>query len=36
MRAMRNGAVLADSDDTTVIEGNHHFPRMGSRCRFVV
>ena len=25
-RATRNGAVLADSTDTVVIEGNHYFP----------
>jgi uncharacterized protein (DUF427 family) len=25
-RAMWNGAVLADSDDTVVVEGNHYFP----------
>ena len=27
MRAEWNGAVLADSDDTIVVEGNHYFPR---------
>lgn len=26
MRATWNGAVLAESDDTVVIEGNHYFP----------
>lgn len=26
-RATWNGAVLADSDDTVVVEGNHYFPR---------
>ena len=26
-KATWNGAVLADSDDTVVIEGNHYFPR---------
>ena len=26
-KAMWNGAVLAESDDTTVVEGNHYFPR---------
>jgi uncharacterized protein (DUF427 family) len=26
MRAIWNGAVLAESDDTIVIEGNHYFP----------
>jgi uncharacterized protein (DUF427 family) len=27
MKAIWNGAVLADSDDTIVLEGNHYFPR---------
>ena len=27
MRAVWNGVVLADSDDTVVVEGNHYFPR---------
>lgn len=26
MRAVWNGAVIADSDDTVVVEGNHYFP----------
>lgn len=26
MRAMWNGALLAESDDTIVVEGNHYFP----------
>lgn len=26
MRAVWNGAVLAESDDTIVVEGNHYFP----------
>ena len=26
MRAIWNGAVLAESDDTEVVEGNHYFP----------
>jgi uncharacterized protein (DUF427 family) len=26
VRAMWNGAVLAESDDTVVVEGNHYFP----------
>lgn len=25
-KAMWNGAILADSDNTTVVEGNHYFP----------
>lgn len=27
MKAIWNGVVLAESDDTVVIEGNHYFPR---------
>jgi len=26
MKAVWNGAILADSDDTVVVEGNHYFP----------
>ncbi len=26
MKAMWNGIVIAESDDTVVVEGNHHFP----------
>jgi uncharacterized protein (DUF427 family) len=27
MRAVWNGKVVAESDDTVVVEGNHYFPR---------
>ncbi len=27
MKAIWNGAVIAESDDTVVVEGNHYFPR---------
>ncbi len=27
MKATWNGTVLAESDDTVVVEGNHYFPR---------
>lgn len=27
MKAIWNGTVLAESDDTVVLEGNHYFPR---------
>jgi uncharacterized protein (DUF427 family) len=27
MRALWNGTVVAESDDTVVVEGNHYFPR---------
>ena len=26
MKAVWNGAVVAESDDTVVVEGNHYFP----------
>ena len=26
MKAVRNGAVLAENDDTIVVEGNYYFP----------
>ena len=26
MKATWNGAVIAESDDTVVVEGNHYFP----------
>lgn len=31
MRAIWNGAVLAESDDTVVVEGNHYFPPQAIR-----
>ena len=31
MRAIWNGAVLADSDFTVVVEGNHYFPAASLR-----
>ena len=31
MRALWNGAVLAESDDTVVVEGNHYFPPSSIR-----
>jgi uncharacterized protein (DUF427 family) len=30
-RAIWNGTVLAESDDTVVVEGNHYFPRDAVR-----
>ena len=27
VKAMWNGAVIAESDETVVVEGNHYFPR---------
>lgn len=31
MQAIWNGTVLAESDDTVVVEGNHYFPREALR-----
>ena len=31
MRAIWNGQVIAESDDTVVVEGNHYFPRSSLR-----
>lgn len=31
MRAIWNGEVIADSDDTVVVEGNHYFPAQAVR-----
>jgi uncharacterized protein (DUF427 family) len=32
MQAIWNGAVLAQSDDTVVVEGNHYFPKASINC----
>lgn len=31
MKAMWNGQVIAESNDTVVVEGNHYFPRSSLR-----
>jgi uncharacterized protein (DUF427 family) len=31
VQAVWNGEVIADSDDTVVVEGNHYFPRAAVR-----
>lgn len=36
MRATWNGTVLAESDDTVVVEGNHYFPAASLRQDLVV
>ena len=36
MRAVWNGAVLAESDDTVVVEGNHYFPAEALNAEFFV
>jgi uncharacterized protein (DUF427 family) len=35
MRAIWNGTVLAESDDTVVVEGNHYFPRSAVAEQYV-
>lgn len=34
VKAVWNGAVIAESDDTVVVEGNHYFPRDAVRSEF--
>ena len=34
MSAMWNGTVIAESDDTVVVEGNHYFPRDSIKTEF--
>jgi uncharacterized protein (DUF427 family) len=34
VRAIWNGAVLAESDQTTIVEGNHYFPPDTIRAEF--
>ena len=34
MKAMWNGAVLAESDRTVVVEGNHYFPPDALRAEY--
>jgi uncharacterized protein (DUF427 family) len=36
VQAIWNGEIIADSDDTMVIEGNHYFPRSSVDDRFVM
>jgi uncharacterized protein (DUF427 family) len=35
MKAIWNGAVIAESDDTVVLEGNHYFPEASLKREFV-
>ncbi|HET9782676.1 MAG TPA: DUF427 domain-containing protein [Candidatus Dormibacteraeota bacterium] len=35
MRATWNGAVIAESDDTVVVEGNHYFPVSDVRAGYL-
>jgi len=34
MKAIWNGAVVADSDATVIVEGNHYFPRSSLQRQF--
>ena len=34
MRATWRGAILAESDDTVVVEGNHYFPNKSIRSEY--
>ncbi len=34
MKAIWNGEVLAESDDTVIVEGNHYFPESSIQCEF--
>lgn len=36
MKAIWNGTVIAESDDTVVIEGNHYFPESSIKPEFFV
>nr|WP_246263021.1 DUF427 domain-containing protein [Arthrobacter mobilis] len=36
VRAVWNGAVIAESDDTVVVEGNHYFPRSAVQEQYLV
>ena len=36
MQAIWNGAVVAESDDTVVVEGNHYFPASALKREYVV
>ncbi|BDZ54391.1 hypothetical protein GCM10025870_14640 [Agromyces marinus] len=36
MKAIWNGTVIAESDDTVVVEGNHYFPRDAIHPEFFV
>ena len=36
MKAIWNGTVIAESNDTVVVEGNHYFPRDAVHSSFLV
>lgn len=35
VKAMWNGAVIAESEDTVMVEGNHYFPRESVDARYL-
>ena len=35
MKAIRNDAVIAESDDTVIVEGNHYFPAESVKQEFL-
>lgn len=35
MKAIWNGVVIADSDDTVLVEGNHYFPAAGVNTQYL-
>lgn len=35
MQAVWNGSVVAESDDTVVVEGNHYFPEGSLRMQYI-
>lgn len=36
MKAIWNGVVVAESDDTVVVEGNHYFPASALKMEYVL
>ncbi len=35
MKALWNGTIIAESDDTVIVEGNHYFPMAALKREFV-
>lgn len=35
MKAIWNGVIIAESDDTVVVEGNHYFPRASVKSEYL-
>jgi uncharacterized protein (DUF427 family) len=35
MKAIWNGAIIAESDDTVVVEGNHYFPESSLKRQYI-